>query len=132
MDKKEKVITFDAFLRKAEERLEIKRSKRIKTLYVPSLDENITIRSLSKSEIREVFDIEDTEESDTYSCYIGVESPNLREIATKLKEDGKIKEYTEVVDIFKRSERTEIVMEIMRLSEVLSKDKVKVVEDIKN
>ena len=50
----------------------------------------------------------------------------------ELKDQGEIKTYPEVVDIFYMSEITDIAMEIMKLSKVISNKKVAVVEELKN
>lgn len=120
------------FVQKASERLDSKRQEKRKKIFVPSLDQEITIRSLSKSEITECMGMEDSTEGDNYTVYLSVVEPNLRDVAVKLKESGKITSYTEIVDIFVMQERTEIVREVMKLSEVLSERKIAVVDEIKN
>lgn len=122
---------FIRFIQKATTRIEEKRTEKRRELYVPSIDENITIRSLTKPEIVEVMSMEDNLKSDEYTVYLAVVSPNLREVAKALKESGNIIEYTDVVEIFKMSERTQIVKEILELSDVTSDKKVEVVETLK-
>ncbi len=131
MDKDTKA-SLQQFTQKALQRLEAKKVTKYRKLYIPSMDEHITVRSLSKAEITEVFAIEDNLDSDIYTTYLGVDEPNLREVASNLKRDNKIAEYTDVVDIFTMNERTDIVKHILELSEVLSSKKVKVVETVKN
>ena len=122
---------FIRFIQKATTRIEEKRTEKRRELYVPSIDENITIRSLTKPEIVEVMSMEDNLKADEYTVYLAVVSPNLREVAKTLKENKLISEYVGVVEIFKMSERTQIVKEILELSEVTSDKKVEVVEVLK-
>lgn len=132
---KEKDEIFKAFTAKAVQRLKDKKVRRYETLYVPSLDQNIKIRNLDYPEIVECTEIEDANDpnaSDKYCIYLAVVEPNLKEVAMELKDQGEIKTYPEVVDIFYMSEITDIAMEIMKLSKVISNKKVTVVEELKN
>ncbi len=124
--------TFDSFMKKASARLDEKRKGKKLRLYVPSIEDEIVVRGLSESEIREVYAIEDSIDQDKYTIYIAVKEPNLREIATTLKKEGKIKEYVEIVDIFDFAERNEILQQIFKLSGITSEDKVSIVESTKN
>lgn len=132
---KEKDEIFKAFTAKAVQRLKDKKVRRYETLYVPSLDQNIKIRNLDYPEIVECTEIEDANDpnaSDKYCIYLAVVEPNLKEVAMELKDQGEIKTYPEVVDIFDMSEITDIAMEIMKLSKVIGNKKVTVVEELKN
>lgn len=132
---KEKDEIFKAFTAKVVQRLKDKKVRRYETLYVPSLDQNIKIRNLDYPEIVECTEIEDANDpnaSDKYCIYLAVVEPNLKEVAMELKDQGEIKTYPEVVDIFYMSEITDIAMEIMKLSKVISNKKVAVVEELKN
>lgn len=132
---KQKDDIFKTFTAKAIQRLKDKKVRRFETLYVPSLDQNIKIRNLDYPEIVECTEIEDANDpnaSDKYCIYLAVVEPDLRAVAMELKEQGEIKTYTEVVDIFEMSEITEIAMEIMKLSKVIGSKKVTVVEELKN
>ena len=132
---KEKDEIFKAFTAKAVQRLKDKKVRRYETLYVPSLDQNIKIRNLDYPEMVECTEIEDANDpnaSDKYCIYLAVVEPNLKEVAMELKDQGEIKTYPEVVDIFYMSEITDIAMEIMKLSKVISNKKVAVVEELKN
>lgn len=132
---KQKDDIFKAFTAKAVQRLKDSKVRRFATLYVPSLDQNIKIRNLDYPEIVECTEIEDKSDpnaSDKYCIYLAVVEPDLRAVAVELKEQGEIKTYTEVVDIFEMSEITDIATEIMKLSKVIGSKKVKVVEELKN
>lgn len=126
---------FKSFTAKAVQRLKEKKVRRYATLYVPSLEQNIKIRNLDYPEIVECTEIEDANDpnaSDKYCIYLAVVEPDLRAVAMELKEQGEIKTYPDVVDIFEMSEITDIAMEIMKLSGVMGNKKVTVVEELKN
>ncbi len=126
---------FKAFTAKAVQRLKDKKVRRYETLYVPSLDQNIKIRNLDYPEIVECTEIENTDDpnaSDKYCIYLAVVEPDLKAVAMELKEQGEIKTYPEVVDIFEMSEIADIATEIMKLSGVIGSKKVTVVEELKN
>lgn len=124
--------TFDIFIKKAAQRIEDKKVGKKQKLYVPSLDAEITIRSLTKAEFLEINTVDETavsDEADRYALYLSVIEPNLKEVAVELKNQGKIVEYTDVCDIFETWERTDIVKKIMEISGLMSKDSIKVVVD---
>lgn len=135
MDTEKKKMLSD-FAIKAAQRLEDKKITKYATLFVPSLDENIKIRSLNRKEVIECMNVEDTKDdpdrSDNYTLYLSVVEPNLKEVAKELKEQGKIVEYLEVCNIFEMHERVSIAQEIMRLSGVIGTQKVAAVNEIKN
>lgn len=124
-----------SFAQKALQRLEDKKTVKHRTLFVPSLDQNIKIRNLTQQEVLECTSIDETSDpnkADRYSVYLSVVEPNLKETATELKKLGSINEYIDVVDIFEMSEVMEIATEIMLLSGVLGSKKVTVVDELKN
>lgn len=123
---------FKSFLSKASDRLEKNKQPKYAMLHIPSLDEVIKVRSLTQSEVIESTDMEDSLEGDKYVVYLSVVEPNFKELARELKEQGKIKNYTEVCDILQHHERAEVVKEVMKLSGVLGDNKVKLVEHVKN
>lgn len=135
MNKQQNEAVFNSFVQKAQKRLEEKKVRKYRTLYVPSLDQNIKIRNLDYPEIMECTEIDDSKDankSDKYSIYLAVVEPDLIATAQALKEQGAITEYTDVVDIFELTEITEIAMEVMRLSGVTGGKKVVVVDELKN
>ena len=80
---------FAGFIKKAEERLEEKKKHRTRVVHVPSIDQDIKIRGVSTSEMAEINDVntdDDPFASDKYCVYIACVSPDLREVATELKE----------------------------------------------
>lgn len=134
MAAKNKDEVFAAFTAKAVKRLQENKVRRRERIYVPSLDEEITIQSLTYPEIVECTEIEDDKDpnkADKYTIYLSVVDPDLKEVAVQLKESGEIKEYIEVVDIFAMSEISEIAMEIMKLSKMVGR-KIEVINELKN
>lgn len=132
---KNKDDIFKAFTAKAVQRLKDKKITKYETLYVPSIDQNIKIRNLNYPEIVECTEIDDKQDpnaSDKYCIYLAVVEPDLKAVAMELKDQGEIKTYPEVVDIFEMSEITSIATEIMKLSGVIGSKKVTVVEEQKN
>ena len=112
---------FKRFLAKAEKRAEEKKIHRTCLVRVPSMDERIRIRGLSKQEIAEVSEIDNTDDpyaGDKYSVYIATVDPDLKAVAKQMKEDGNIQEYTDVVDIFEIYETRQLAEKIMELSGV--------------
>ena len=123
------------FSRRALQRLEDKRTPKQATLFVPSLDMEIKVRSLTKAEKHECMNMEDGDDrmhTDRYIAYIGIVEPNLRETATELKKAESIKEPLEVMDVFRDKEVSEIAHQIMELTGVLGGKAVTVVDDLKN
>lgn len=132
---KEKDKVFQAFSAKAVKRLQEKKTRKYETLHIPSLDENIKIQSLLYPEIVECTEIDDTgdpNKTDKYAVYLSIVEPDLKQLAVQLKDQGEIKEYTEVVDIFDMSEISQIAMEVMKLSGATGDKKVTVVRELKN
>lgn len=127
---------FNAFLAKAEKRMEEKKTMRTCRIRIPSLDEVICIRGLKSSEIAEIAEIDNSDDlyaGDKYTVYIATVEPDLRGIASGMKENGSIQEYTDVVDIFEIYEIRQISEKIMELSGVTGKNKIEVVvDDLKN
>lgn len=131
----EKNSIFRAFTEKAIKRMQEKKVRRYRTLHIPSINENIKIRNLDYPEIVECTQIEDEADpnkADKYTIYLAVVEPDLKQVAQEMKDQGLIREYPEVVNIFEMSEVTEIATEIMKLSGVLGNKKVTVVEELKN
>lgn len=132
---KEKEKTFQAFAEKAVKRIQEKKTRKYVTLYVPSLDENIKIQSLLYPEIVECMKIEDENDpnrADKYAIYLSVVEPDMKKLAVNLKEQGEIREYIDIVDIFDMNEVTQIATEIMKISGTGGDKKVTVVGELKN
>ena len=118
MEKKNQDI-FNTFLVKAEKRLEAKKVQRTCLVKLPSFGEVVRLRGLSASEVAETMDADTSTDSfagDRYSVYLSMVEPDLKELAKKLKEEGKITEYLEVTEIFEIYEIRQMAEQIMELS----------------
>lgn len=127
----------EIWAQKAAQRLNDKKVTRYRELVVPTFDTTIKIRSLSYAEIVDVTQMEKTGDpnyGDRYTAYIAIVEPDMKALATKLKGDGQISEYIEVVNMFELHELNKIVHEIMDLSGASpnEKTKVTVVEELYN
>ena len=124
---------FEAWVAKAAQRLEDKRVPRKRRLYIPSLDEEITIRSLTTREIADVMDNDDEDSlrQDKRAVYTSVVEPDLHAMAKQLQEAGQIADPLDVTEIFDQHERAEIVLQVLEISGI-SGDPVSLVDNIKN
>lgn len=129
------------FSRRALQRLRDKKVPRKQTLHIPSMDMDLTIRSLDYGEIMECMTMEDNgdiKRSDKYSIYLAAVEPSLRDAAREVMamegelppEERELKEPLDIVNMFDISEITQISMAIMDLSGAMN-GKVTVVEDLK-
>ena len=124
---------FEAWVAKATQRLEDKRIPRKRRLYVPSTDEEITIRSLTTREIADVTDSdnEDSLRQDKRAVYTAVVEPDLHALAKQLQEAGQISDPLDATEIFEQHERAEIVLQVLEISGVTG-DPVSLVDSQKN
>ena len=110
-------------------------------MHIPSMDMELTIRSLDYGEIMECMTLEDNgdiKRSDKYSIYLAAVEPNLRDVAREIMgqeaelppEERELKEPLDIVNMFDLSEITQISTAIMELSGAMN-GKVTVVEDLK-
>ena len=133
MANKDTKTNFEAWGAKATQRLEAKRTPKRQQLHIPSLDDVITVRSLTSSEIADIVD-NDTEDSirqDKRLVYTAVVEPDLHAIAKQLQEAGQIVDPLDVTEMLTQHERAEIVMKVMNLSGVTG-DSISVVDNQKN
>ena len=133
MANKDTKTNFEAWVAKATQRLEAKRTPKRQQLHIPSLDDVITVRSLTSSEIADIVD-NDTEDSirhDKRLVYTAVVEPDLHAIAKQLQEAGQIVDPLDVTEMLTQHERAEIVMKVMNLSGVTG-DSISVVDNQKN
>ena len=83
----EKKKTLADFSRRALQRLKDKKIPKRQTLHIPSMDMELTIRSLDYGEIMECMTLEDNgdiKRSDKYSIYLAAVEPNLRDVAREI------------------------------------------------
>ncbi len=132
----EKKNALSAFTQKALQRIQDKKVVKHRKLYIPSLEEEITIRNLTYKEIVEITEMDnrpdDPNYADKFTIYQAVTSPNLKDVATELKNAGQIIEYIEVIDMFDFSEIQDIATQIMNLSGFLGNENVKIIDELKN
>lgn len=133
MADKQSKTNFEAWVAKAAQRLEDKRVPRKRRLYIPSLDEEITIRSLTTREIADFMDNDDEDSlrQDKRAVYTSVVEPDLHAMAKQLQEAGQIADPLDVTEIFDQHERAEIVLQVLEISGI-SGDPVSLVDNIKN
>lgn len=117
-----KIAIFQDFARKAKERLEEKKKKRTKQLYVKDLDMTLTVRGISDEEYAEISEMSNmTEiERDKYLLYYA--SLELQETAGILVKEGSLTEADryKIADMF----RTALCREILALSGFLGEPSV--------
>ena len=137
----EKKRTLAEFSRRALQRLKNKKIPKRQTLHIPSMDMDLTIRSLHYGEIMECMTLEDNgdiKRSDKYSIYLAAMEPSLRDVAKEIMaqeaelppEERELKEPLDIVNMFDLSEITQIATAIMELSGAMNGE-VTVVEDLK-
>ena len=121
-----KTVIFQKFARKAKERLEEKKKKRTKQLYVKDVDMMLTVRGISDEEYAEISEMENmTEiERDKYLLYYAC--PELQDTAGILVEEGILTEEAryKITDIFLPVDRTALCREILALSGLLGESSV--------
>lgn len=127
---REKVINFQAFAKKAAEKIEAKKKMRRKSLYIGDLEETIEIRALTDQEMSDCFEYsEDDYTNDKYTMYYA--SPTLQELAKYMKQEGMIQNHLDVCDSISKVDRNKIVHEILALSGVLGESTVKELDEVK-
>ena len=125
----ENTIIFSDFARRAKEKIEEKKKRRTKTLYVEEADVNITVRGISEQELAECTEFsDDSLITDKYMIYLACD--DLHEPASQLVSDGAIKHHYEICDMFTLADRREIAQQIMRLSGMYAESTVKPVDEV--
>ena len=133
------------FSRKAMQRLQAKKAHKKQVLHVPSLEQDITIRSLTYNEIAECNEIDDSTDrgrSDKYGAYLAMVEPDLRAAAKEIMEaeadlppeERTLHEPLDIMNIFEIFELNQIAAAVMKLSGVIGgqgKD-VTAVKELKN
>lgn len=116
-----KIAIFQDFARRAKARLEEKKKKRTKQLYVADLDMRLTIRGISDEEYSEISEMENLTEIERDKYLIYYVCPELQETARIMVEEGSLTEGAryKITDIFKAVDRTALCREILMLSGLL-------------
>lgn len=126
----EKVMTFQAFAQKAARKIEERKKRKRKSLYIGALEEKIEIQGLMDQEIVDCNEYSDNEQTnDKYTMYYA--SPTLQDLAKYMKEKPMIQDYLEVCECIDLKDRNKIVNEILELSGVLGESTVKELDEIK-
>lgn len=130
----DKVAVFEAFAKKAAQRLEERKKHRTERLYVKSLDAEIEIRGLSDAELNDCFEFsDDAMEIDRYTIYMA--SQTLQEAGKVLVENGDLQQEYKIVDMFSLTERRYIAGRILELSGAAGNAGIEIVketEEVKN
>jgi hypothetical protein len=126
----EKILNFQAFAQKAARKIEERKKRKRKSLYIGALEEKIEIQGLMDQEIVDCNEYSDNEQTnDKYTMYYA--SPTLQDLAKYMKEKGMIQDYLEVCECIDLKDRNKIVNEILELSGVLGESTVKELDEIK-
>lgn len=139
-----KIIIFQEFARKAKERLEEKKKKRTKQLYVGDIDMTLTIHGISDEEYVEITEMENLSEIERDRYLIYYACPELKETAKIMVEEGSLPDSQrfKIAEIFRAVDRTAICREILALSGLSGEnsvtdaakqpERISEVEEIKN
>lgn len=122
---------FQMFAEKAKAKIEERKKRNTKTVYVGAIDQKITLRGLSDVEFNECNEYsQDGITNDKYTLYRACK--DLQELASYMKEEQMIKTELEVVEMFSTADRTKLVNIILELSGFYDKTTVKEDEEVKN
>lgn len=126
-----KVLSFEAFSKRAVAKIEERKKRRTKMVHIGDLDADIEIRGMSAQEINECMEYsEDNITNDKYLVYVA--SKTLQELAYYMKENGQIKNELEVMDMFSDVDRSQLARKVVELSGIYDETTVSEVEEIKN
>lgn len=116
-----KIVIFQDFARRAKERLEEKKKKRTKQLYVGDIGMRLTIRGISDEEYSEISEMENLSEIERDKYLIYYVCPELQETARIMVEEGSLVDSAryKITDIFQPVDRTALCREILALSGLL-------------
>lgn len=140
----DKTVIFQDFARKAKQRIEEKKKKRTKQLYVNDIDMMLTIRAISDEEYTEISEMENLSEIERDKYLIYYVCPELQETARIMVEEGSLTESEryKITDIFRPVDRTELCRQILSLSGLLGlssvmdvvelPERISEVEEVKN
>lgn len=126
-----KVMSFEAFSKKAVAKIEERKKRKTKMVHIGDLDADIEIRGMSAQEINECMEYaEDNITNDKYMVYAA--SKTLQELACYMKENGQIKQELEVMDMFSDVDRSQLAKMILEISGIYDETTVSEVEEAKN
>ena len=123
-----KTVIFEAFAKKAAQRLEERKKLRREQLMVKSIGEELEIRGLSDAELADCMEFsEDPAEVDKYTLYMAC--PMLQESAKILKADGTLKQEYKITEMFTAIERGFMVRRILELSGAAGEAGIEVIKE---
>lgn len=130
----EKTVIFEAFAKKAAQRLEERKKQRKERLMVKSIGMEVEIRGLSDSELNDCYEFSDNAiETDRYTLYMA--SPTLQEAAKVLKSQGVLQQEYKITEMFSGAERHFLVRRVLELSGATGDANIEVIretEEVKN
>lgn len=130
----EKTVIFEAFAKKAAQRLEERKKQRTERLLVKSIGMEVEIRGLSDSELNDCMEFSDNSiEVDRYTLYMA--SPTLQEAGKLLKADGTLQQEYKITEMFSGAERSFLVRRILELSGATGEAGIEVIretDEVKN
>lgn len=132
--KDDKTAIFEAFAKKAAQRLEERKKQRTMRLQICSMDTEIEIRGLSDTELADCMEFSDNAaEVDKYTLYMA--SSTLQEAAGILVESGTLKQHYKITEMFTSVERRVLINKVLELSGATGEAEIEVIregEEIKN
>lgn len=127
-------VIFEAFAKKAAQRLEERKKQRTERLLVKSIGMEVEIRGLSDSELNDCMEFsENSIEVDRYTLYMA--SPTLQEAAKIMVADGTLKQEYKITEMFSGAERSFLVRRVLELSGATGDAGIEVVgetDEVKN
>lgn len=130
----EKTVIFEAFAKKAAQRLEERKKQRTERLMVKSIGMELEIRGLSDAELNDCMEFSDNAiETDRYTLYMA--SPTLQEAAKALKSQGVLQQEYKITEMFSGAERNFLVRRVLELSGATGDANIEVIretEEVKN
>lgn len=127
-----KIVIFQDFARRAKRRLEEKKKKRTKQVYVEDIGMTLTIRGISDEEYAEISEMENLTEMERDKYLVYYVCPELQETAGIMVEEGSLTDSGryKIADIFRPVDRTALCREILKLSGLLGESSVRDAEDL--
>lgn len=130
----EKTVIFEAFAKKAAQRLEERKKQRTERLMVKSIGMELEIRGLSDAELNDCMEFsENSIEVDRYTLYMA--SSTLQEAAKLLRANGTLQQEYKITEMFSGAERNFLVRRVLELSGATGDANIEVIretEEVKN
>lgn len=134
MQDNNKIAVFEAFAKKAAQRLEEKKKHRTERLLIKSMNMEIEIRGLSDTELNDCMEFSDSPvEVDRYTLFMASET--LQETAKIMVRDGLLQQEYKITEMFTGSERNFLVRRVLELSGASGEADIEIIresEEVKN